>query len=246
MNCNFGLIFGMSFKKFSQSVLEVSWSHERIKTFIEEKSLEGQVELIAEKYPVIDPTLWDYYAVATHIRDQFFDTYKGLMERIKRNEAFAKEHGYIRSFHGAIRRLPMLPLCSKEIEGKYGNYIGMRTDEDFRNIANLINITSNTSIQSDESITVMRRYADWLREDNPFKDKALIIGFVHDSVDALVEREGAMETIMALKANFETQEPWQKGITFPTDCMVVDLKEPNHYYKHGWKFKKFKDLQKSN
>jgi hypothetical protein len=246
---NFSFIFGASFKSFSTLTLETAWSYERVHAFIKEKSLKDIVDNMAEKYATIDTKLWEYYAAAYYIREQFFYAYKGLMERIKRNEAFAKENGYIRSFHGAIRRLPLLSLCMHETEKDFGGgkqtVIRMRPNEDIREIAGLVNISSNSTIQSDENITMMLRFIEWESPDNPYRDKVIIIGFVHDSLDAYVEKEGAVETIKALKACFEKQDDWQKGVAFPTDCTVVDISK-GEYYKRGTKFKKFCELHKGS
>lgn len=234
---NFGMIFGMSFKKFSQSTLETSWSYERVQAFVKDKNLYDQANRMAEKYPTIEPKLWEYYAVAFYIREQFFATYKGLMDRIKRNEAFAKEHGYIRSHHGAIRRLPMLALCMEEV----GGTTKMRPDEDLREIAGMINISSNTSIQSDEVITVMDSINKWI--ESCMGIEGLIIGTVHDSVDFFVPKEGALEILAAIKSNFERDDEWQKGVKFLVDLMIVDLAK-GEYYKRGTKYKKFVEMQK--
>ena len=255
---NFGMIFGMSYKAYSANNLETSWSLERIRTFIKEKKLEGSVDEMMEKYPQIEPKLWEYYAVAKFIRDQFFDSYKGLMERIKRNEAFAKENGFVRSYHGAIRRVPMLALCTEEVEGPQGRLVQrMRKDENMKEIANLVNITSNSTIQTDEAATVMDSVNKWMHSQYGEKFKhvaddeyvlevddetySLVTGTVHDSVDFFVLKEYALEILAELQKTFERLDPWQKGVKFPIDLTIVDIGK-GEYYKKGMKYKKFKEL----
>lgn len=225
---NFGFIFGMSYIKFSKSVLETEWKHERILQFIQEKGISADVEKMAEKYDTLEPKLWDYYAVSNYLRSQFFGTYPGLMERIKRNERFAKENGYIRSFHGAIRRVPMLMLS---VDGDK-----QRPDENKKEIANLINICSNSTIQTDEVVTVMRSINTWTEKDDA---RALVHGTVHDSIDFYVEKGvDAIPVLMEIKEIFETQEEWQKGLMFPVDITICDI-EKGDYYKHGTPIEKF-------
>lgn len=219
---NFGFIFGMSYVKFSKSVLETNWKHERILAFIKEKGLYDDVEKMAEKYPLEPSEIWDYYSVSNYLRTQFFESYPGLMKRIRRNEAFAKENGYVRSFHGAIRRTPMLMLCMNEEEK-------VRPDENKKEYGNLVNITSNSTIQSDEVVTVMSSINKWIAEGD---DRALVHGTVHDSIDFYVEKQDAIPVLLRIKEIFEHEEAWQKGLKFPVDITVCDI-NAGDYYKHG-------------
>ena len=223
---NFGLIFGMTFKKFSK------WNYDRVEAFVKERNLGTTVNEMAQKYPNIDNKLWKYYAVSKFIRDNFFDTYKGLMKRIKRNEKLGKDVGYVRSYHGGIRRVPMLSLSTNE-EGKW------KQDEDIREMANLVNITANSTIQTDESAVVAIAALKWNSGDNECKASVEIIGFVHDSLDAYVDKDRILEVIPKLKEVFEIEEKWQQGVKFLIDIQIVDLENKDHYYKKGVDFEKF-------
>lgn len=229
---NFGMLFGMSFKKFSMATLETAWNIDRVKDFIRDKHLEESVEVMKDRYPDVEEKLWSYYAVSKYIRDNFFDTYKGLMERIKRNEQLGKDLGYIRSHHGGIRRVPMLSLAIGE-DGKY------RKGENLKEISNLVNITSNTSIQTDEICTVASSMLEWASKDNPYIDFSPIIGTVHDSIDFYTDKDHAVEAIERMKKTFEHTDEWQHGIALLVDITVVDLEREDHYYKHGWENKDF-------
>ena len=233
--CNFGMLFGMSFKKFSQTVLEISWSLERTQTFIKDKKLEADVTMMKDRYPDIEPKLWSYYACAQYIRNNFFETYKGLMKRIKRNEEYGKTIGYIRSVAGTIRRFPLLSLATNE-EGKW------RKDENIKEMAGEVNTCANTDIQSLEVFTIAPAMLNWYHNKN--YEKAYIIGTVHDSVDMLVLKEDALQTLEELKEIFEQEYDWQKGIKMPVDFVIVDFNNPKHYMKHGWSLKEFKALKK--
>lgn len=230
---NFGMIFGMSFKKFSSSTLETSWSYERVQEFVKERHLEDIVKEMQEKYSNIDSKLWSYYAVAKFIRDNFFDTYKGLMKRIKRNEELGKTVGYIRSFHGGIRRVPLLSLATNPDTGRY------RRDENLKEASGLVNICANSTIQTDESAVVAIAALKWNSGDNECKASVETIGFVHDSLDAYVDKDRILEVIPKLKEVFEIEEKWQQGVKFLIDIQIVDLENKDHYYKKGVDFEKF-------
>ena len=240
---NFGMIFGISYRKFSSASLETSWSYDRIHTFIIEKGLEDRIELMQEKNPNVDSKLWEYYVVADYIRTSFFETYPGLMNRIKRNEQFAKDNGYIRSFHGVIRRTPMLMFCMHEVTNKWGNEVmELRKDENKREIANLVNITSNSTIQTDESTVVNTMITKW---NNVNSIEHYAIGTVHDSVDFYIKKSEAKELLPKMKEVFELKgENWQRGLYFPVDLTIIDLKKSDDYYKHGTSYKKFMEAQK--
>ena len=226
---NFGFIFGMSFRKFSMSVLETNWKYERVQQFIKEKNLYENVEKMAERFSDQDAKTCEYWAVSNYIRTQYFESYPGLMERITRNKAFAIDNGYIRSFHGAIRRVPMMLFAFNE-DGK------MRKDENAKEIANLINITANSTIQTDEVVTAMIRINEWCTENGI---ESRIVGMVHDSIDFYVaKREDAPKVLQHMKEVFEKEEAWQKGLPILTDITVCDLNNPDHYYKHGTDMKK--------
>ena len=235
---NFSFLFGASFRKFAKTELEVKWSVEKADDLIEKADLFDKVIEMQEKYPDEPTKMHKYYACAWYIRDQFFKTYPGLMKRIKRNEEFAKEHGYIRSYHGAIRRVPMLSLCINA-EGK------PRKHENFKEMANLINITANTSIQDDEVSTVNPKMVEY--EDSELGKTNPIIGMTHDSADFYILKKDAVETLTKIKTLFEKADPvWQHGINFGIDMKIVDFTNPDHYYKcrSAYSLNQLKDMRK--
>lgn len=219
----------MSFRKFSLSVLETGWKYDRVQQFIKEHTLYDEVDKMAKRMPELESKAWEYYAVSNFIRTQYFDTYPGLMRRIERNKTFAKENGYIRSFHGGIRRVPMM-LFAFDGEGR------TRQDENKKEIANLINICANTSIQTDECVTMMLRINEWCTENGI---KSAVLGTVHDSTDFYVEQEGAAKVLLHMKEVFEKEEAWQEGLLFLTDITICDFNNSDHYYKHGTSLKKY-------
>ena len=82
---NFLLIFGGSPKVLYDKVLENSWSHEEIEDFIKKENLYELKEQVSERYIRESGTVIDYLTVASHLISNFFKSYPGLQERIKRN-----------------------------------------------------------------------------------------------------------------------------------------------------------------
>ncbi len=224
---NFSMIFGGSFKRFSSSTLELKWDKQRINKFIDDNKLIDEKMNMAKKYPNVEPHLWAYYTVAKYIRDNFFKTYKGLMDRIERNKILGMDEGYIRSFHGGIRRFPLLMLSHTDHE--------TLPDENMAEVSNWFNMTSNTSIQNDEICKVAKSIIEY--EDTVADDDNYIFGTVHDSVDFVQGKQDIITKLNKIQTIFEKEEDWQKGIKLPIDITIVDLSNPNHYYKHGFSYK---------
>lgn len=221
---NFGLLFNMSYKKFAITVLETRWKDERIEEFIETYNLAEHIMNMEEKHPEFPEKMQKLFAIADYIKTQFFKTYEGLLDRIRRNEANGKRDGYIRSYHGAIRRVPLLRFAVTKNSNK------IKIDENFKEYSGYVNITSNTSIQDDECSVVNGNIIKW--ENSEIGQQNPIIGMTHDSVDFYVLKEGAVDTILEMKKLFEeADEEWQKGIIFNVDFKITDFEESNQYYK---------------
>jgi len=217
---NFGLLFGMSYKTYSQSRLEPSWTYEQCEQFIDEHDLRDKKWDIAKYFSDLDPHLWSFYTVSQYFRDKFFKTYKNLLKRIDWRRAEGKEYGFIRSLHGAVRHT--LPLYR---EGK---------DDSRKTIAGYLNIAANTDIQNDEAVRVMTSITEFNKKVKELNLKSRIIGTVHDSVDFIIhKRELEQVYTKIIIPIFERNEEWQGGIKLPVDMTIVDLSKKGHYYKHG-------------
>ena len=217
---NFGLLFGMSYRTYSQTRLETNWTLEQCEKFIEEHNLMDSKWDIAKFYKNEDPKLWSYYAVSKYFRDMFFKTYPKLMKRIEWRKAEGANKGYIRSYHGALRHV--LPV---KFEGK---------DDSKKEIAGLGNICANTDIQNDEACRVMPSIVMFNEKAKALGLKSRIIGTIHDSVDFIIYKPELDFIAQSLVPEiFERDEPWQKGIKLTTDFTIVDLTKEDQYFKHG-------------
>lgn len=218
---NFLLIFGGSAKVYVQNALETSWTIEQVEDFIKENRLQDLREKLSEVYKRETPKLIDYITVATHMRNNFFKLYGGLMDRIEFNRAFAKEHGYVRSYFGATRK-----LIEEMLRGEYDN------KEHGAHMRNLDNICANTDIQNFEASvvnTAMMKLDEWIEENNK---KSMIWNCVHDSTDVYVHKSELAEVAAKTKEFFEAALPELKGMPLPIDFSISDLKQGD-YYKGG-------------
>lgn len=233
-NVNFSFLFGASYKRFSSGVLETSWTPERVRAFVKDKNLEDKLPDMRIKHESVHEDFIYYYVASEFIRTNFFKTYPGLEARIKRNEALAKEHGYIRSYHGGVRRVPLLMWCTDPTNiDERTNKPRVRKDEDFKEMAGLINITANTSIQNDEVCDMNMAITRWVEDDDCFAT-APIFGMVHDSSDFYIKRNRFDEMLKKIQEVFELRdEEWQDTLSFLIEGAVVDFTKEGDYYKNG-------------
>jgi len=220
---NFGFIFGMSFKTFGDKFLALNWSPKQIESFIQERNLQDKREEL-KKTLSLNNDKASLYTVSEYIRTIYFKTYPGLMERIKRRIEEAKLNGYVRSYHGAIRRLPLLLFAD--------------VDDSYSDIAYMYNISSNTTIQNDEACLVMKNITKIMEKWKNCLEESRVIGTTHDSVDFYIRKDVLDKKINEIYEVFESTDDWQKGIKLQIEITVVDLEKENQYYKHGTKLKR--------
>lgn len=224
---NFSLLFGAVASTFARRVLEVAWTEEQADTYIKDNNLRALKDKIIAKYPSEKPLMWKLITCASDIRSKFFKTYPGLLQRIERERAFAMEHGYVRCWHGAVRRIPELFFMSKDEKGRlngddqrlYGKLVG-----------NLLNIAANTSIQNLEAVFVMAAIADlhlWLKEEEM---KSYIWGSVHDSIDFCIHKD-EVEAVCTKMLEFCRKT--MHGMPLDIDICVADILEGECYKSGG-------------
>lgn len=222
-SANFSLLFGASPWTFMNNTLEPMWSKEQAEDFIKINKLENLRDSIIQSY--IDKTkappydVIDYLTCSTFIRNSFFESYKGLLDRIERNKQIVLERGYTRTYHGVIRRLPLLMLSGK--------------DDNYKEIAGWVNIAANSEIQSLEAVgTIMPnivKFNLWARRNNY---KSRIWSMTHDSADFYILRSELKLVIKKVYELFEIMEEWQNGIPLTIDFAIADPKL-GEYYKSG-------------
>lgn len=229
---NFGYIFGMTASTFATRTLETDWSEEQADKYIRENNLRELKDKIINKYPHEEPLMWKMITCAEDIRNRFFKTYPGLMKRIDRERAFALEHGYVRCWHGACRRIPELYFMKK---GDSGRPTGDDTKLYGKLIGNLFNIAANTSIQNLEAVYVMGAISEihqWLKDNNM---KSYIFGSVHDSIDFCIHKD---EVEAVCKEMLKVCCITIQDMPLDIDISVADLTK-GEIYKGGGKWKNY-------
>ena len=220
---NFGFIFGMSFKTFGDKILSLRWNEKQVEKFIHERGLEKTRRDFIDIYKIPKDKA-GLFVVSDYIRTVYFKTYPGLLKRIQRRIEEAKREGFVRSLHGAIRRLPPL--------------LFMDDDDSRSEIAYYCNIACNTTIQNDEACLVMKNITAIMDLWKDCLDESRVIGTTHDSVDFYIRKDLLDKKLKEIYTIFEEKNEWQKGILLNIEITVVDLEQKDQYYKNGKKIKK--------
>jgi len=225
-------IFSRGAQSFALRDLDVSWSSDEVDNFLHDNKLNDKVHSLFERKKDLTMHQAKLVTCAAFIRENFFKTYPGLLKRVQANRDFAKEHGYIRSMFGALRRLPQLFLSGKDDKEEFG--------EEF---SNLNNIAANCDIQNFESGSINRPIAEiheWLEKNNM---KSRAISQVHDAFYMYVHRSELKSVYNKLKEEFEKRYPEQWEIPLEIEEKVCDLLLGG-YYGHGVSFDEYEKLIK--
>lgn len=224
---NFLMCFGGSPRVFVQSAMENTWTTERALAFIRDRKLQAEHENAKERYKRDTPRMIALLTVATFLQKGFFATYPGLQARIRANQAFAKEHGYVRSFYGATRKLIEEMLRGEADDKEHG-----------AQMRNLDNICANTDIQNFEACIThpaLCAIEEWLSANNK---KSRIFGFVHDSIDLYIAKSELIEVCNKAEEIMTKPVPEMHGVPLAVDFAIADL-SCGDYYKHGKSLKSF-------
>ena len=233
---NFSLIFGCTAMSFANTLeIEAGWPEAEADEFINNKP-DGQKMLqatIAKKAGMLSPKRCKYLVAATYMRNSFFDTYKGLGYRIEREQQFAKEHGYVRTWHGPVRHMPELNYMKFSEKGLMG------ADKELYGelYAHLLNEACNSTVQSLEARVAFATWYSGAQYLKAWSLKSKIWNNIHDSLDYWVYKP-ELQLVLAL-AN-ETAS-WERdpveGIHMSFDGEISDVQDMEHrdntYWKHG-------------
>jgi len=190
---NFGFEFGQIAYSFT-STLKAEWSIEKAKEYVQTNNLtvrqhkiyKNELEkinnpsddsLIVDRNVAIKDALEFSYFLASSedIRKKFFEVYSGLAEWHIKQHNFAKEHGYIQSLWGPIRRLPFLVYeGANDEKGRFKNYE---------------NISLNSPVQNWEVMYMMYNMSRLHKDIIDMKLKSFLIGNVHDSVISYIHKD---------------------------------------------------------
>jgi len=171
-----------------------------------------------------------YIIVGNKLRELFFQTYPGLLDRVNREQQFAMKHGYVRTWTGPVRHFPEFRYMKRNING---NLIGVDQKLYSKMFAGMKNEASNTSIQTAE---VYQAMPDCTATNVLLKEwglKSRLYNYVHDSLSLYVYKPEA-RLIYALlnRLSLEHREPYY-DLRMYIDVIEADLTNPEHYYDKG-------------
>lgn len=212
---NFALLFGSGVSSLYRLFIEPNWSQAQAEDFVLKNNLK-----------VLDyQGKCNYkFTVADFLHKKFFETYSGLVDWSNKSKVFAMMNGYIRSPHGAFRRLPFL----------YNKFSG--SEDEGKRRSNKESISLNSPVQNFESVVMVRagiEIHNWLKENNM---KSKVFSFIHDAIELYVHRDELEIVCRKVKEVFEKEYPEYKGIPLEMEGNVADFFNKNELWDmgHNW------------
>lgn len=245
---NFSMLFGATASSFAKTLEESGFTEADCDNYISlTKSQDKYDELLRAKTSKISPDTdmksfkksIKFLLVAELMRNSFFNSYKGLMGRIKREQEFCINKGYVRTHHGPVRHLPILKLMDVKFSDYFGDYkLGGNDAKRFsKKFSEAMNESCNSTIQSMEARIVFNTWVNINKYLRKWKLKSRIWNSIHDSLDFYVYKP-ELELVLAL-ANACASFPREpvKSIPMSMDFEVADVRDMEHrnktYWKHG-------------
>lgn len=235
---NFGLIFGTSAGRFAQMLRDANFTEAECDEFIKLQNLEPTLNAalatnMGSKRPM-KPVDVKFFVAADSMRNSYFETYKGFMGRIKREQAWALAHGYVRSWHGPIRHLAELRYMAHNDKGEL---IGADRLLYSKQYAHLLNNACNSTIQSMESRIAFSTWTNIAKYLSLWHLKSYCWNNIHDSLDFYVYKPELQLVMSLVNACASWEREPVKGIHMSFDGEVADVQDYEHrcntYYKAG-------------
>lgn len=235
---NFGMLFGCSAPTFAGMLKQANFTEAECDEFIQLTNNTAAFNAalannMGSKHPMKTADV-KFLVAADAMRNSFFETYQGLMGRIKREQAFALAHGYVRSWHGPVRHLAELRYLSVSPKGEL---VGADRSLYSKMFSHLLNNACNSTIQTMESRIAFSTWVNIAKYLALWGLKSYCWNNIHDSLDFYVWKP-ELQLVMSLAnacAAWE-REP-VKGIHMSFDGEVSDLQDYEHrcntYYKAG-------------
>lgn len=217
---NFSLLFGCAPGRFAQTLRDKGFTESDCNELIENAHLENIYMQYKERKKNLDDLSLKYLACAQFMRDGFFAGYKGMEDRIYREQEYGQKHGFVRCWHGPFRYLPELPLM------KWGNR-GMPVEADSKLWSGFAseqkNIACNSTIQTME-VRIAEAAIHYLcKTCKEWGLKSYIYSMCHDSQDWVVyDKEKDLVLALVRYACEYPREPLY-GIHMCVDGEMADL-----------------------
>lgn len=228
---NFSLLFGCAPGRFGQTLRTVGFSEKDCDDLIKDAGLtDVYKEKLSKLKPGEDALDAKYYTCAKFMRDGFFAGYKGLEDRLAREQQYAMEHGYIRCWHGPFRWIPELPLF------RFNEFGPVGADKELwsKMFSELKNVASNSSIQTMEvriAFPTIHYCCECVRK---WHFKSFMYSMCHDSQDWVIY-DKELPVILALIAYASRYRREPDEVLMSMDAEISDISEgyENECYHHG-------------
>jgi hypothetical protein len=186
------LIFGAGSTRFSQKI-EESMTEQQIDDFIAATKIESKVEELKINKKISEQKA-KYIAIASFIREAFFNKYKGLMARLNVEHENAITKHYVRTMYGPVRHLPAFKYASLSTHTNNNSekvyaIKGFDKEQYSAYFSGLLNDAGNSPIQTYEAVLATFAILTIDYYLRLWKFESLIWNFVHDSVDLYVTDE---------------------------------------------------------
>ena len=182
-----------------------------------------------------DVECW-FLAAATVMRENFLDGYKGLRDRILREQAEALRYYMSWNWYGAVRWHP--ELAYMDIDPMTGKVKGLDKQYSSGTFNHMMNDAANTNIQTGETVFI---YGGWINIQDYYDEWKLrtqLFNSIHDSLDNCVykpEKE-LVKSLITTCVGGPKRYPFE-GIHHRMDSEVSDIRDYDHlkktFYKHG-------------
>lgn len=230
---NFGLLFGCSAGRFAIMLENAGFTEAQCDEYISLTKNQDMYESLLNQGKMSSKQC-KFLTVATVMRDAFFAGYKGLEDRIKREQDFALQHGYVRTWHGPVRHLSELRFMKTSEDG---GLIGADKKLYSKEFAHLLNQACNSTVQSMESRIA---FSTWHNINQYCKEwglKSYLWNNIHDSLDAYIYKPEAELVVSLMNACAAWEREPVEGIHMSFDGELSDMQDMAHrentYWKHG-------------
>lgn len=232
---NFSLLFGCSANRFAVYLETHDYTEEEAMEYIKDtNNMQLLQSTILKNQGKLDKKHCVYLTAATLMRDSFFDIYKGLASRIEREQAYAKKHGFVRSWHGPVRHLPELSYVQY---GRGGSPAGADRALYSSAIAHLLNDACNSTIQTMEARVAFSTWHESCKYLKEWNLKTKIWNNIHDSLDLWIWKPELQLVAALLNACASWPREPVYGIPMSMDLECADVQDIDHrhntYWKHG-------------
>lgn len=184
---NFSAIFACSGPALGSQMRAANFNEAEVDESLGNFHLEDEVnkQLLASQLKgySADKLTIKYNVLGIKIRELFFNLYHCLLERTEREQAFAKQHGYVRAWTGPVRHLMALKLMKKNANGEVAGADAKLHKSYFTHECN---DATNSPVQTAEVYQAMPDVTSFTNMALKIGLRSRVFNFVHDSFEMYV------------------------------------------------------------